>query len=352
MERLENINVGSVKALVTPRVIKQSLPITEAARETVVSGREVVHRILNREDPRFLAVVGPCSIHDSKAALDYAARLKALSEEIGDRLFVVMRTYFEKPRTTTGWKGLINDPYLDGSYDLNAGLHKAREILMAIAEMGLPAATEMLEPIVPQYIADLITTASIGARTTESQTHREMASGLSMPVGFKNGTDGNLTSAINALLSACHPHHFLGIDGEGQTCVLETRGNPWGHIILRGGGGRPNYDVVSVSEAEEALEEAGLTPLILVDCSHENCGKRPERQGKVLRHVIQQRLDGTQSLIGVMIESNLEGGRQEVPKNGAVPEYGLSITDPCLDWESTAKMLREAHDRLGPLFEG
>jgi 3-deoxy-7-phosphoheptulonate synthase len=346
MERTEDLNVIATAPLITPRELQEALPLTDDVAQTVVEGREAVKRILRREDPRMLVIVGPCSIHDRDAALDYAERLAGLRAELADQLFIVMRTYFEKPRTSLGWKGLINDPHLDGSYDMATGLRKARTILLKVAEMGLPAATEVLDPIVPQYIAELKAWAAIGARTTESQTHREMASGLSMPIGFKNSTDGNLQIAIDALLSSRHPHHFLGIDHNGQTCVISTRGNAYGHIILRGGQDRPNYDPVSIAMTEEQMAQAGLAPLIMVDCGHANSGKRPRLQAHVFKSVLQQRLDGNTSLIGVMIESNLFEGSQPLKAGGAGLQYGVSITDPCMAWDDTERLLRFARDEL------
>ena len=320
--------------------------MTPAAAETIAHGRDAVNRIIAGEDDRMLIIVGPCSIHDADVATDYASRLKKLAAELEDHFLFVMRAYFEKPRTTVGWKGLISDPHLDGTNDIGTGLSKARELLITLAEMGLPTATEVLDPIVPQYISDCVAWASIGARTTESQTHREMASGLSMPVGFKNSTDGNLQVAINALLSAQNPHHFLGIDQNGKTCVVATRGNKSGHVILRGGTNGPNYDPVSVAEAEEQLQKAGLTPRIVVDCSHANSNKKPELQEKVLESVVRQRVGGTTSIIGAMIESNIHGGRQDMPTNGAKLAYGVSITDACMDWDSTEAAFRTVHDLM------
>ncbi len=347
MHRIENVNISEFTPLITPKALKTELPLSEKADATVADAREAVSAILTKRDPRLMVVVGPCSIHDRGAALEYAERLSALSRELADRLFVVMRVYYEKPRTTVGWKGLINDPNLDGSYDVDKGLRKAREILLRVNEMGLPAGSELLEPVVPQYIADLLACASIGARTSESQTHREMASGLSMPVGFKNSTDGYLQVAIDGVVSAGRAHHFLGIDADGRTCVVTSQGNPNWHIILRGGRTGPNYDPVSVISAEEQMREAGVDPRIMVDCSHANCGKRPHLQAHVLRDVVQQRVEGNTSLIGVMLESNLKGGCQKVPADLSKLEYGVSITDPCLDWETTERILREAHDKLG-----
>lgn len=346
MKKLHDLNVIAATPLITPNELKASLPMTATANETVAEGRETIQRILSREDRRLVAIVGPCSIHDPQAAIDYAGRLNELRAEVGDHIFLVMRTYFEKPRTVTGWKGLINDPNLDGSYDMRTGLHKARSLLLKVNEMGLPAATEVLDPIVPQYIADLVSWAAIGARTTESQTHRELASGLSMPVGFKNSTDGNLRVAFNALLSARQGHHFLGIDQDGRTAVIETRGNPFGHIILRGGQDRPNYDPVSIAMTEEQLKEEGLPPLVMIDCSHDNSGKRPRLQAHVLKSIVQQRLDGDDCLIGFMLESNIEEGNQPLNGVGGQRRYGLSITDACLGWDETASLLRFARDEL------
>ncbi|MGI6461237.1 MAG: 3-deoxy-7-phosphoheptulonate synthase [Candidatus Hydrogenedentales bacterium] len=346
LEHIHDAHVAEMMPLISPKEIKHALPMSECAQETVMKGRREVVRILSGEDKRMLAVVGPCSIHDVDAALDYAQRLHQAHVEYGQRLFIVMRTYFEKPRTTTGWKGLVNDPDLDGSYNLEKGLTIARRLLLDIAGMGLPVASEVLDPIVPQYIADLITWASIGARTTESQTHREMASGLSMPIGFKNSTDGNLQVAVNALLSARQSHHFLGIDQDGQTCVITTLGNPWGHIILRGGGGSPNCDRVSVALAEEQLCAVGLEPRIMIDCSHDNSTRRYELQEKVLRDLIFQRAEGTNSLIGMMLESNLEPGNQAIPADKSQLTYGVSITDPCMGWDMTDACLKYAYEHL------
>ena len=347
MHRIENVNISEFTPLITPRALKAELPLSEKADETVAAAREAVAAILTKQDRRLLVVVGPCSIHDREAALEYAGRLSVLQRELADRLMIVMRVYYEKPRTTVGWKGLINDPNLDGSYEVDKGLRKAREILLRVNEMGLPAGSELLEPVIPQYIADLLACASIGARTSESQTHREMASGLSMPVGFKNSTDGYLQVAIDGVVAAGRAHHFLGIDADGRTCVVASQGNPNWHIILRGGRTGPNYDPVSVISAEEQMRDAGVDPRIMVDCSHANCGKRPHLQAHVLRDVVQQRVEGNTSLIGVMLESNLKGGCQKIPADLSKLEYGVSITDPCLDWETTERILREAHDKLG-----
>jgi 3-deoxy-7-phosphoheptulonate synthase len=346
MQPTQDLNIRDMLPLISPRALKAELPMTETANRTVVEGREAVKRILRKEDHRLLVIVGPCSIHDPEAALEYAGRLNALHQELADRLCIVMRVYFEKPRTTIGWKGFIYDPYLDGSDDMATGLRVARQLLIDINDMGLPAGTEMLDPITPQYHADLITWSAIGARTTESQTHREMASGLSMPVGFKNSTEGNLQVAINAMESACQPHTFLGIDQDGQTCVVRTTGNPWGHVVLRGGHARPNYDAQSLEDAEQRLRKAGLEPVLMVDCSHANANKKYELQEVVWNDLVQQRVGGNQHLIGMMVESNLEAGTQKIPADRTQLRYGVSVTDPCVDWETTERMLRHAHAQM------
>lgn len=346
MQPTQDLNIRDMIPLISPRALKAELPMTETANRTVVEGREAVKRILRKEDHRLLVIVGPCSIHDPEAALEYAGRLNALHQELADRLCVVMRVYFEKPRTTVGWKGFIYDPYLDGSDDMATGLRVARQLLIDINDMGLPAGTEMLDPITPQYHADLITWSAIGARTTESQTHREMASGLSMPVGFKNSTEGNLQVAINAMESAFQPHTFLGIDQDGQTCVVRTTGNPWGHVVLRGGHARPNYDAQSLEDAEQRLRKAGLEPVLMVDCSHANANKKYELQEVVWNDLVQQRVGGNQHLIGMMVESNLEAGTQKIPADRTQLRYGVSVTDPCVDWETTERMLRHAHAQM------
>ncbi len=346
MYRTQDLHVKEIVRLLTPRELKAQSPTTEAANATVARSRERVVRILRREDPRLLVVIGPCSIHDEKGALDYATRLNALREEFADRLEIVMRVYFEKPRTTIGWKGLINDPHLDGSQDIETGLKIARRLLLDITGLGLPAATEFLDPVVPQYIADLITWAAIGARTTESQTHREMASGLSMPVGLKNNTDGSLQSAIDAMGAARHPHSFLGIDQDGVTSIVRTTGNSSTHIVLRGGRTQTNYDAKSIHAAEEKLKSENLPPVLMVDCSHANSGKQHARQEDVWRSVIEQRVGGTRSLIGLMVESNLHEGNQPIPKNLADLRYGVSLTDSCIGWETTERMLRWGYEAL------
>lgn len=343
----QDLNVGELVRLKPPRALKDELPMTEKSNQTVVEGRQTVRRILKREDPRLLVVVGPCSVHDPKGALDYARRLVKLRDELQDRLFIVMRVYFEKPRTTVGWKGLINDPHLDGSYDIEFGLRQARRLLLEVAEMGLPAGTEFLDSIVPQYISDLVTWAAIGARTTESQTHREMASGLSMPVGFKNGTDGSLQIALDAMHAARTPHSFLGVDQDGFTAIVRTKGNLFGHVVLRGGRLKTNYDEASIAEASAALVKAGQDPVLMVDCSHANSNKQHRQQEEVARVVVEQRARGNKALIGLMVESYLEEGNQPVAGNRAELKYGVSITDACVNWTTTERMLREAHSKLG-----
>jgi 3-deoxy-7-phosphoheptulonate synthase len=342
-----DLNVAGFRLLVAPRELKRELPVTPRAESTVAAGRALIRAIVDGEDPRFLAIVGPCSIHDPDAAREYAERLAALAGELDDRLAIVMRTYFEKPRTSIGWKGLINDPHLDGTFDMEQGLRLARRLLLDVAELGLPAATEMLDPITPQYIDDLVSWAAIGARTIESQTHRQMASGLSMPVGYKNSTEGQLEPAIDAFRAAHQAHRFLGIDEDGRTSIVTTRGNPVGHVILRGGRERPNYDPANVAEAAAQLRAAGLPARLVVDCSHANSGKRHERQQEVWSSVVAQRAGGDTTLIGGMIESNLEPGRQE-PGDPATLRRGVSITDACIGWDETTLLLREAWARLAP----
>ena len=339
---IENVNVLDFEAMPSPEDIHARVPLSPQAKHTVMAGREALRNILDRKDPRFFVVVGPCSIHDPVAGLDYARRLKALADELSDTLLLVMRVYFEKPRTTTGWKGYINDPDMDDSFKIDKGMENARRFLRDIAELGLPAATEALDPISPQYLGDLISWTAIGARTTESQTHREMSSGLSTPVGFKNGTNGDIGIAINAIVSASRPHSFLGLSSEGRSAIVRTRGNPYGHVVLRGGDGRPNYDTVSVRMAEEILEKAGLAPNIVVDCSHANSFKQPELQPLVLADVVHQVRLGSESLVGAMIESNLVAGNQPIPADLKQLRYGCSVTDAGVDWESTEKMLRDA----------
>jgi len=291
-------------------------------------------------------VVGPCSVHDTKAAIEYAERLADFAKAVEDQLFIVMRVYFEKPRTTVGWKGLINDPYLDGSFQIEKGMAIGRELMIKINELGLPIANEALDPISPQYMQDLISWSAIGARTTESQTHREMASGLSVPIGFKNGTDGSLGVAINALQSVSSGHSFLGIDGQGKVSIVHSRGNQYAHIVLRGGGGKPNYDSVNVRLTERALRAENLPENIMVDCSHANSNKDPELQPLVLDNIGQQILEGNQSIIGVMLESHLKAGNQTLSDDKSLLEYGMSITDGCISWETTDAALRKLAEKL------
>jgi len=339
---IENINVTAFDPMPSPEDIHARLPLSDAAGAAVLKDRATLRNILERKDPRLFVVVGPCSIHDPVAGLDYARRLKALSDEVGDTLFLVMRVYFEKPRTTTGWKGYINDPDMDDSFRVDQGMEKARQFLLDVVDIGLPAGTEALDPISPQYLGDLITWTAIGARTTESQTHREMSSGLSTPVGFKNGTNGDIGIAINAILSASRPHSFLGINSQGRTSIVRTRGNRHGHVVLRGGDGRPNYDTVSVSMVEQALAKAKLPPSIVIDCSHANSFKKPELQPLVMTDVVNQVRLGNKSLVGVMIESNIVAGNQPIPADLSQLKYGCSVTDACIDWDTTENMIRDA----------
>ncbi len=342
----QNLHVKEAVRLLTPSALKAQLPASESVNGAVVTARQTVTGILKQQDLRLLVVVGPCSIHDIKGALEYGTRLSAIRKEVLDHMEIVMRVYFEKPRTTIGWKGLINDPHLDGSYDIDTGLKRARQLLLELAALGLPTATEFLDPIIPQYIDDLVTWAAIGARTTESQTHREMASGLSMPVGFKNGTDGSLQIALDAMISARSPHSFLGIDQEGVTSIIRTTGNAVGHVVLRGGRARPNYDAASLRDAEQQLAKAGLPSVLMVDCSHANSGKQHTRQEEVWRSVIDQRLNGNRAIIGVMLESYLAEGNQPFPRNPAELCYGVSITDACLGWDATERLLKSGAEKL------
>jgi 3-deoxy-7-phosphoheptulonate synthase len=331
-----------------PAQVKRELPLAESGAETVHRGRAQLARILDRLDPRLFVVVGPCSIHDPRAALEYARRLRALADEVADVLLLVMRVYFEKPRTATGWKGFINDPDMDDSFHIGEGMRRARELLIAFADVGLPTGSEALDPLSPQYLADLISWYAIGARTTESQTHREMASGLSTSVGFKNGTDGGLDVAINAIRSARSPHSFLGIGPDGRTAIVRTRGNRLGHLVLRGGGGRPNYDTVSVRLAESALAKAGLPTNIVVDCSHSNSLKDPALQPLVFMDCVHQIKEGNRSIVGLMLESHLNAGNQPIPADLSQLKYGVSVTDACVGWDATAEVLRRAADELRP----
>ena len=347
---IHNVNVASQKILIAPAALRDSVAVTEDIYEQVAATRKTIEAILDRRDPRLMVVVGPCSIHDIDAAMDYAKRLKALSTEVADSLYVVMRVYFEKPRTTVGWKGLINDPHMDDSFDIEAGLTLGRTLLRDILALGLPTATEALDPITPQYLQDLISWSAIGARTTESQTHREMASGLSSAVGFKNGTDGGLEVAINAMQSVCNPHRFLGINSEGKVSIFETRGNHYGHVVLRGGSSGPNYDSVHIAQCEVALREAGLQNNIMVDCSHANSDKQPELQPLVAKDVVRQIIEGNESVIGLMLESHLNAGNQKIPNDLKDLRYGVSVTDGCIDWDTTASLLRELASSLKPVI--
>ena len=341
-----NLRIRSLEPLVPPARLCNLLPLGPAAAATILAGRRNVEQVLSGDDPRVIAVVGPCSIHDPAAARAYAARLKGVADRVADRLLVVMRVYFEKPRTTVGWKGLINDPHIDGTFDVATGLRLARGLLIEIAALGLPTATEFLEPITPQYIADTLVLGAIGARTTESPTHRQMASGLSMPVGFKNSTDGSLQAAVDAMQAAKTPHSFLGIDNDGGTCVVSTTGNPWGVLMLRGGRSGSNYSPEVMLEARTKLEAAGLPARIIVDCSHANSGKDHTRQAAVWRDVLEQRLTGDTSIVGLMLESNIHAGAQPVAADRSQLHYGVSITDGCIGWEETEELLLEAHGRL------
>ncbi len=346
MYRTQDLHVKEIVPLLSPRAMKALTPVSGAINATVARSRERIIRILRQEDARLLVVIGPCSIHDEKSALEYAARLSRLQKEFADKMEIVMRVYFEKPRTTIGWKGLINDPHMDGSQDIETGLKIARKLLLEIVALGLPAATEFLDPVVPQYIADLITWAAIGARTTESQTHREMASGLSMPVGLKNATDGSLQVAIDAMGATRHPHSFLGMNEEGVTSIVRTNGNPDAHVVLRGGRAMTNYDAASIKAAEAKLISEKLPPVLMVDCSHANSEKKFAKQEEVWRSVIEQRAGGTKSLIGLMVESHLNEGNQPIPKTLNELRYGVSITDSCIGWEATERMLRWGYAAL------
>ncbi|MDR0535372.1 MAG: 3-deoxy-7-phosphoheptulonate synthase [Puniceicoccales bacterium] len=337
-----NLRVHETVRVRAPRDLKAQYPSPDAATSTVLAGRQQVRDILDGRDPRLLVVVGPCSIHDLISAMEYARRLAALRKQLEDKLCIVMRVYFEKPRTTLGWKGLINDPWLDGTYDIEAGLTMARRLLIKINSLGLPAATEFLDPYTPQYLDDLVTWAAIGARTTESQTHREMASALSMPVGFKNGTDGSLQIALDAMITAQSPHSFLGMDEEGYTAIVRSRGVTHGHIVLRGGKDNPNYEPEFVRAAIAALRKAHLREFLMVDCSHANSEKHHERQADIFRNLLAQRRSGNKALASVMLESHIHAGNQPFSSDPSNLRYGISITDACIDWETTEQLLLEA----------
>jgi 3-deoxy-7-phosphoheptulonate synthase len=345
MQKIQDLHVVTAEPLIAPSLLKQQLPITEQIAATVVDARATIRRIIRGEDSRLLCIVGPCSIHDPAAALDLAGRLARLRAQLLERMMIVMRVYFEKPRTTVGWKGMINDPHMDDSCDMREGLTRARRLLLDVNAMGLPAATELLDPITPQYIADLVSWAAIGARTTESQTHREMASGLSMPVGFKNSTEGNLQVAVNAIESARRPHSFLGITQDGMTAIVRTSGNPDTHVVLRGGR-TPNFDAASIDECCRMLVAAGLEPRVIVDCSHAQTNKDYRKQPAVLAALADQIRAGSHAIMGVMLESNIEAGNQPLISDRSRLRYGISITDPCIDWPTTERCLLEAADSL------
>lgn len=351
-EILENLHIAAFDPMPTPAEVLARLPVTEKIAHTVAQGRRALSNILDRKDGRLFVVVGPCSIHDPVAGMEYARRLQELAEEVSDTLLLVMRVYFEKPRTTVGWKGYINDPYMDDSFRVDIGMERAREFLLHVNELGLPTGTEALDPISPQYLGDLVAWNAIGARTTESQTHREMSSGLSTPVGFKNGTSGDLTVAVNAILSASHPHSFLGINGDGRVTIVRTKGNPYGHVVLRGGDGKPNYDAVSIALAEQALAKAKLPANLVIDCSHANSYKKPELQPLVLTDVVNQIRTSNESIVGVMIESNLESGNQPIPADLSRLKHGCSVTDGCVDWRTTETMIRDAATLLRDVLPG
>jgi 3-deoxy-7-phosphoheptulonate synthase len=351
MQKTSDIHVVETRALPSPASLLAELPKTEAQADFVTRARREIHRLIFTDDRRFLLIIGPCSIHDLAAGRDYARRLAALAHEVSDRVMIVMRVYFEKPRTTVGWKGLIMDPHLDGSHDIAAGLRLGRTFLRDVLDLGLPTATEFLDPITPQYVADLVCWGAIGARTTESQTHRQMASGLSMPLGFKNSTDGTFTAAVNAIKAASQPQTFLGINLDGAASAIVTRGNPDCHVVLRGGSAGPNYSPVHIAQTETLLSKAGLPRSILVDCSHDISAKKPELQPEVLRTLLDQITAGNASIMGAMVESNLGAGSQPFPQPKENLRYGVSITDGCIDWPTTEKLVRDLHTALAPRFQ-
>ena len=346
-----DVNVESTEPLISPVGLVEELPLTADVEAVVLEGRRQIQAVLRGDDPRFMVITGPCSIHDEVAGIEYAERLKELQEELSDRILFVMRVYFEKPRTTVGWKGMIYDPYLNDSFDIGEGLRRARRLLLKVGEMGIYTATEFLDPIVPQYLAGLVSWAAIGARTTESQTHRQMASGLSMPVGFKNGTDGDAQIAVDAMISAQSPHAFLGIDHFGQTCIVHTNGNPYGHLVLRGGRSGPNFGADAISAAQAQLNKAGVLSQVLVDCSHGNSNKDHTLQNIALNSIIEQRVAGNTDIIGCMLESNLNSGSQSI--NGSLDElaYGVSVTDACIGWDETEELLRDAYAKLADVAQ-
>ncbi len=341
------VHIESTEPLITPIDLVNKLPITPQIERTVISGRDQVRSILNGQDKRLMMIVGPCSIHNEEAALEYAQRLVDFSKKLSDRLLILMRVYFEKPRTTIGWKGYIYDPHLDGTLDIETGLHRARALLLKIGEIGMYAGTEFLDPVVPQYLAGLVTWSTIGARTTESQIHRQMASGLSMPVGFKNGTDGNAQIAVDAMVSARSPHGFLGLDHQGRTALIRTTGNPDGHIVLRGGNSGPNFGAVTIDQAQKQLKAAGVRSQLLVDCSHGNSSKDHTKQAKAFKDVVEQRVEGNTDIIGCMVESNLAPGKQDLGDDPSQLNYGVSITDACIGWKETEELLTWTHAKVG-----
>ncbi|MDV5236347.1 3-deoxy-7-phosphoheptulonate synthase [Providencia rettgeri] len=347
---LNNVNIQDEQVLITPESLKQKYPLSHSSLHAIATSRQVIADIIHQRDPRLLVVCGPCSIHDVDAAIEYGERLKKLAEELSDSLYIVMRVYFEKPRTTVGWKGLISDPFMDGSFEMEKGLHIARDLLTSLVNMGLPLATEALDPNNPQYLGDLFSWSAIGARTTESQTHREMASGLSMPVGFKNGTDGSLSTAINALKAAAMPHRFMGINQSGQVCLLHTKGNSNGHVILRGGK-KPNYEAEDIAACEVEMKKAGLAPSLMVDCSHGNSNKDYRRQPQVVDSIIEQIVNGNESITGIMLESHINEGNQTSEQERDMMKYGVSVTDACINWQTTETVLRNLHQALLPVLE-
>ena len=346
MKKITNLRVRSFTKLISPHEIALEIPIPDKSAETIARGRSDFIKILNGKDKRFAVITGPCSIHDLKSAIEYAEKVKGAIKKYGDRLFIIMRVYFEKPRTTTGWKGLINDPHLNESHDVEKGIKIARKLLIDINKLGVPVGTEFLDPITAAYTGALVSWGAIGARTTESQTHRQMASGLSAPVGFKNNSDGNVDVAINAMKSAKNPHSFLGIDDNGNCSIVETMGNSDTHIVLRGGGGKPNYYAENIREYEKKLNGENSAPKIMVDCSHENSGKDPARQKVVLKDIITQKKNGNKSIFGIMLESNLFEGRQDIPEDLTKLKYGVSVTDACIGWEETERLLHDLYENL------
>lgn len=346
MEKIKNLNIDHISVLSSPIQVLREFPSSEHLEKQVAEQRQIIQDILDGKDQRFLLITGPCSIHHHEAGVEYARRLKGLSQKVSDKIFLVMRAYFEKPRTTLGWKGMVYDPFLNNSNDIEAGLRQTRQMLIRIAEEGLPIATEILEPIIPQYISDLVSWAAIGARTAESQPHRQMASGLSMPIGFKNSTDGSLNVAVEAIKTALAPHTFIGIDEDGHVATFQTKGNRYGHVVLRGGKNGPNYESEYIAFVKEIIRKSKVNSSIIIDCSHANSGKNPSRQPKVLQDIIKQRAAGETAIVGAMIESNLLAGRQEVPEKLCDLIPGLSITDACLGWNDTEKAILDCYQLL------